>query len=205
VVVLANLDEFAPHPMGRRIADIVLEGEIGPRAALEDLADHTGLWREEGGDDLLALAAGPSLITAGGAVSLDQPAPGVFTAERPTLDLWFSTPVGGVMQASFCGRATTYRKLGPAPTASLNGLAGDYANPVLGLSAHLTTAGQLSIRSDIGGARYDVAWVDRDLLLVLPPGGATTARPFAATLRVVDGGLVLTTDRTRGLGLRRVG
>ncbi len=204
VVLLANLDDFAPHPLGRRIMDIVLEPEIGPRPPLEDLAAHAGLWRENDGDDLLALAAGPTLLTSGGPVSLDQPAPGVFTAERPTLDLRFSTPVGNTMQANFCGRPTSYRKLGPAPAASLAGLAGDYANPTLGLSAHLSPDGALAIRSDIGGARYQVTWADRDLLLLHAPAGPTPGRPFVATLRLVDGGMVLTTDRTRGLGLKRI-
>jgi CubicO group peptidase (beta-lactamase class C family) len=203
VVLLANLDDFAAHPLSCRIADIVLEPELGPRPALPDLSAHAGLWREEDGDDLLTLAD-QSLITSGGAVSLEMPEPGLFAPERPTAHFRFATPVDGVMQAVSCGRATRYRKLGPAPTASLAGLAGDYGNATLGIFAHLSPDGGLSICSDVGGSRYSVAWADRDLLLVLPPGGATAGRPFAATLRLVDGGMVLTTDRTRGLGLKRI-
>jgi CubicO group peptidase (beta-lactamase class C family) len=202
VVILGNLAELNPFALSRRIADIALADEMAPVPGGEGvLRQAAGLYREEGGGEVYAIgfgADGPGFTSSGGATSVEEVSPGVFAPERPTMHIDFRPAGAGALDVRFCGGAAKrYRRLEGKPAGRV--IAGQYGNAGLGLEVRIE-GNAFRLRSEVGALAATLDWVDDDLLLVRA-GGATEG-PWMGTLRVVDGGLVLTTDRTKGLVFR---
>lgn len=211
VVILGNLSEMAPFSLARRIADSALEGDLTPRhppAGAAAMCAASGVYREIGSGEVFILTApnGAPVFrslgsTSSGATAMDEGAPGIFMPERPTAHLELTPHADGTLAATFCGTPTRYRKVVP-PKSPPRDLDGSYANHALGLDASIETADgvtSLLVRSDVGAMRSDLEWIDTDLLAVHPAGQMGLTATFTATLRLVEGGLELTTDRTKGL------
>ena len=196
IVILGNAAELTPFTMARRIADVALAGEMTP-VLPSVVGAAPGFYRHVGGDDLFEIMADGSLTSAGGNVPLIQDAPGVFVPERVTMHLRFRC-AGDELDATWCGTPRRYRRLAGEVVAGRD-ISGRYGNAALGLEARVTgdAAPVLQIRSDVGTLNATLSWIDDDLLLV--SGGA--GRPWAATIQVGEGGLVLTSDRTKHLHL----
>lgn len=213
VVILGNLSEMAPFSLARRIADAALEGSLTPRHPPQGaiaMCAAAGVYREIGSGEVFILTevGGAPIFrslgsTSSGATAMEEVAPGSFAPERPTAHLTLTPAGDGILEAVFCGVPTRYRKVAP-PHAAPRDISGNYANRALGLNATLATADgmtQLLVRSDVGVIRADLEWLDADLLAVHPPGQMGLDATFIATLRLVDGGVELTTDRTKRLRL----
>ena len=205
IVILANLDPIAPFSLGRRIVDIAFADVLAPRpggTAAAGLAAMAGLYRHEGGADVFELgeAAGvPVLGTGMGTVRLDETQPGVFAPEKVTMHMTLR-PDGAALAVTWCGEARRYVRISP-PAGDTPGIDGRYGSAVAGLAA--TVRGmRLVIGSEQGLLRLRLRWIDGDLL-----AGAAEEAPEGAwqcTVRLVDRGLVLTTDRIKGLALDRI-
>ena len=196
IVILGNAAELAPFTLARRIADVALADAMAPVPAPVPGA-APGLYRHVGGDDLFEILPDGSLTSAGGNVSLIQSEPGVFVPERVTMHLSFRCD-GDELDAIWCGAKRRYRRLPDGEFA--RDIGGRYANAALGLDARVSgpaAAPLLQIRSDFGALNATLSWIDADLLTV----GSNAGRPWLATLQVSDGGLRLTSDRTKQLRL----
>lgn len=219
IVILGNRDDIAPYALARRIADLAIPGALEPRPdaeGLRSLAAAAGMYREEGGDDIIEIVTGggapalgarddePLLVTSGGSVTLEQVDEGVFEPERPTTHLVLGLPRDGVIPARWCGAPRTYRPL-RSGAGSADAVAGVYASPGLGLDATVAEdATRLTIRSDHGAIRFSLAWLEPDLLIATTAPTRESGRGWDAVVRVADDGLLLTSDRTKGLRLHRV-
>jgi CubicO group peptidase (beta-lactamase class C family) len=219
VVILGNRDDLAPYALARRIADRVIADRLDPApdpAALASLAGAAGMWRQEEGDDVIEIVAGggapqlgadpsaPLLVTSGGAVTIEQREDGSLAPERPTTHLTLGPPRDGVLPARWCGVPRRYRPVRRG-AGRLDRVAGAYACPSLGVDAVVDEeARRLTVRSDHGALRLSLAWLEPDLLVATPPPSRAPGAGWDAVLRVTDDGLVLTSDRTKGLLLRRV-
>lgn len=219
VVILGNRDDIAPYALARRIADRVLGEALEPfpdSGPLLSLSRAAGLYRQEGGDDVVEIVAGggtaalgadpaaPLLVTSGGPVTIEHVKEGVFVPERPTTHLTFGLPRDGVIPARWCGAPRTYRLLRPG-AGEAEAVAGAYANVALGLDAVVTEdATRITIRSDHGAIRLSLAWLEPDLLLATTTSARTADQGWDAVLRVTPEGLLLTSDRTKALRLDRL-
>lgn len=219
VVILGNRDDIHPYALARRIADRVLGDMLEPlpgSGPLVSLAQAAGMYREQDGDDVIEIVAGggtgaigadpdtPLLVTSGGAVTIEQLGDGVFAPERPTTHLVFGLPRDGVIPARWCGVPRTYRPLRPA-AGNAAAVAGPYANQALGLDAVVSDdASRITIRSDHGAIRLSLAWLEPDLLVATSSPARAPGEGWDAVLRTTPDGLILTSDRTKGLRLDRV-
>jgi fermentation-respiration switch protein FrsA (DUF1100 family) len=128
----------------------------------------------------------------------------VFAPERVTTNLTLARD-GGSLRATWCGEKRRYEPITP-PAVSPDGFVGEYANAATGLSATVGAEGgrmRLAIGARYGLHRLHLRPLDHDMVAGLPedapPGDA-----WVCTLRRDGGDLVLTTDRTKALRLRRV-
>jgi CubicO group peptidase (beta-lactamase class C family) len=202
IVILGNAAELSPFTLARRIADRALASEMMPMLpdTRQKLAGAAGLYRHDGGDDIFEITPDGNFASSGGTVSITQVAEGVFAPERSIMHLSFSLS-NDAIDATWCGTPRHYRRL-PVPMPG-GDVTGDYVNPALGLDARIGKAAAtltLQIRSDVGVLHATLSWIDSDLLTVhREPGG-----PWLATLLVTEDGLSLSSDRTKGLRLRRI-
>ena len=213
IVILGNRDDIAPFSIARRMADVLLGDAMAPlpdAAGLRALAAAAGMYRQEDGDDVFEIvdAAGtPSFTSQGGSGGvIEQLADGEFAPERAVVHLSFGLPRDGVLPARWCGEARRYRAVRPGAGRSA-ALAGAYVNAGLGIDAMVSAdGGQLVVRSEYGALRLALSWIERDLLMAMPADAPLrgAGKPWAAVVRVMPGGLVISTDRTKGLGLTRV-
>lgn len=212
VVILGNRDDIAPFSLARRMADIFLADALAPvpdAAGLRALAAAAGMYRQEDGDDVFEIVdeGGVPTLTSqgGGGATIEQLADGAFAPERATVHLSFGLPQGGVIPARWCGAPRRYRPVRPGAGRGA-ALAGAYANPVLGIDAVVAAdGGSLVLRSEYGALRLALSWIERDLLMAMPAEAPLrgAGKPWAAVVRVTEDGLVITTDRTKGLCLAR--
>ncbi|MCC6716713.1 MAG: beta-lactamase family protein [Acetobacteraceae bacterium] len=214
VVILGNRDDIAPFSLARRVADVVLADQMAPRpdpAGLRALAAAAGMYRQEDGDEVFEITdegGEPRFTSQGGGGGVIEPlGDGGFAPERAVVHLSFGLPGGdGVIPARWCGAARRYRPVRPG-SGDATALAGAYGNAALGIDAVVSgDGGMLVLRSDYGALRLALSWIERDLLMALPADAPVRGegKPWAAVLRVEDGGLVLTSDRTKNLRLGRV-
>ena len=219
VVILGNRDDLAPYALARRIADRVLADTLEPcpdSGPLLALSRGAGMYRQDGGDDVVEIVAGggtaalgadpaaPLLVTSGGPVTIEHVKEGVFAPERPTTHLTFGLPREGLIPARWCGVPRTYRPLRPG-AGQPEAVAGAYANAALGLDAVVTDdATRITIRSDSGAIRLSLAWLEPDLLLATTAPARAAGQGWDAVLRVTPDGLFLTSDRTKALRLNRL-
>ncbi len=212
VVILGNRDDIAPFSLARRVADVVLADALAPlpdAANLARLAAAPGMYRQEDGDDLFEIVADgevPVFNSQGGTGAIERLSDGVFAPERATVHLTFGLPRDGTIPARWCGEARSYRPVQPG-AGRAEAIAGAYANPALGIDATISEdGGRLVLRSEFGAIRLALSWIERDLLMAMPADQPVrgAGKPWAAVLRVTPAGLLLTTDRTRGLRLERV-
>jgi D-aminopeptidase len=202
IVILGNAAELQPFSLARRIADIALGAEMTLEFTdtARRLAAAAGRYRHEGGGDIFEITDDGRFVSSGGAVSVTQVAPGVFAPERAIMHLTFS-PVADTIEATWCGTPRRYLRLAPA-TAQAR-IAGHYANVALGLDARIddTPAGpRLVIRSGSGVFRARLAWAADDILTL----HRDDAPQWLGTLRRMDNGLSLSSDRTKDLRLLRL-
>jgi CubicO group peptidase (beta-lactamase class C family) len=212
LVLLANFDAIAPASFNRRIADLLLPaGRWVPPAGghAARLAAAAGLYRQEGGPEVFAIAdvgGAPHLVNGMGPARLEETAPGVFAPERAIQHFTLALQGDGSIDALFCGEEQFYVKLSP-PEAPFPDIAGRYANAATGMWARVeaTAAGtMLSIGTEAGRQMLRLVWIDRDLLAGAPLAAAKAWPPaWTCTLQLRPEGLLLTTDRTKGLLLRR--
>lgn len=216
VVILGNRDDIAPFSLARRMIDVVLEDRLAPLAdpdGLARLAGAAGMYRDEAGDDVFEIVdqgGRPGFTHQGGSSVIEAVAPGEFAPERAVVHLSFGLPQGDVIPARWCGAARSYRRVRPPEgsrgAGSSAALAGAYANGGLGIDAVVAPdGGTMVIRSDYGALRLVLSWIEDDLLMAMPADAPVRApgKPWGAVLRVAADGLVLSTDRTRGLKLTR--
>ena len=214
VVILGNRDDIAPFSIARRMIDVVLDDALAPvpdAAGLRALAGAAGMYRQEGGDDVFEVVdtgGVPSFTSQGGSGGvIEALSEGEFAPERAVVHLSFGLPRDGVISARWCGGARRYRRVQPGAGSS-GALAGAYANAGLGIDAQVSAdGGQLVVRSEYGALRLALSWIERDLLMAMPADAPLRAagKPWTAVVRVEADGLVITTDRTKGLRLGRVG
>ena len=214
VVILGNRDDIAPFSLARRMVDVILSDRLAPladQANLGTLAAAAGMYRDEDGDDVFEIVddgGRPSFTHQGSSGGvIEQIAPGEFAPERAVVHLSFGLPRDGVIPARWCGAARRYRKVRPGAGRS-PALAGAYANPGLGIDATVSADGErLVLRSEFGALRLALSWIEDDLLMAMPADAPLRqpGKSWAAVLRVAPGGLVLSTDRTKGLHLARAG
>ena len=218
VVILGNRDDIAPFSLARRTIDTLLAEMLAPlpdAAAMRALAAAAGMYRQEDGDDCFEIVAArdtadgdtPVFNSNGGTGTIEHLADGVFAPERATVHLTFGLPQSGVIPARWCGAPRRYRPIQPG-AGSASAIAGAYANATLGIEATVSDDGeQLVLRSDYGAIRLVLSWIEHDLLMAMPADAPIRAagKPWAAVLRVTAHGLALTTDRTKGLHLTRIG
>lgn len=213
VVILGNTAELLPFPLARRIADAALAGHMAPPPSpdgMRRLADMAGLYRREGGAEVFEVTANdgvPGFTTAGGSVPFEQLGDDLFAPEMAVMHLMLRpTAAAGAadgFEADWCGASQRYRRLG-TPTTKGRSIAGNYANPRLGLDARVGEDLMILLRSDVGAMRASLSPIDDDLFLLRAPDTAPRpGRPWLGTIQVSSDGLTLTTDRTKGLLLRR--
>ena len=207
VVLLANLDPIVPTSMTRRIADLLLPAggwsAPGGDAAVR-LAGAAGLYRQEGGAELVAIhdvGGAPAMSTGMGTARLEQTAPGLFAPKRATQHLTCAA-AGWQPGRSPRGAASRYVKL--APPGGAVPVTGHSHNAATGITAIVENAAgglRLRIGTEAGQHRMMLRWVAPDLLVGLPVGMAQ--KPgwppvWACTLQVLPDGLV----STRPIGRR---
>ena len=198
VVILANVDAVAPFPLARRIADIAFANALEPQIATGALAGMEGLYREVGGDEVFALE-GLAIRSGMGGAPLHETAPGVLAPERVTTNLMLARD-GDALRATWCGAPCRYERIAPRAEAPAD-VAGAYANEAAGLTAEVEGM-RLTFRSPYGQHRLRLRPLDRDMLAGLPEDAPETDA-WTCVLRRDGDDLVLTTDRTKGLRLRR--
>jgi CubicO group peptidase (beta-lactamase class C family) len=192
ITILANLAEIAPYSLARRIADIVLAADLAPVPAGPRLP--AGIWREPGTGEVFSISDdGETFTTPSGSARLDPVAPGRYAPERPVHHIELEAAGEGIA-ATFCGEPTSYVRTSSVRPPDVSGR---YANDAVDLEARVDGDTML-IRSDFGALRGTLAPMDADLYKLTIP-----VRPHLGTFRVTGAGLELTTDRTKGLLLRR--
>jgi len=217
IVILGNHDELAPFSLGRRIADACLGDALQPprrRADLAPLDDQIGLWREEGGDDLIELRMkdGEPVFGGGaGTIAIDMVAPGRFMPERGVVHYVFAPAGDNAIDATWCGHKRRYRRLPATVAPASRPAAGRYEHRGLGMQATIAEEGSdglvFRMTSGFGVMTMTLARADHDLYLGRP--GAAEPEPplnkdWLYTIRIDDRGIVLDSDRTKRLRLSRV-
>lgn len=203
VVILANLDAIAPYSLALRIADVALAGRLAPHVG-SGATLPAGLYRW--GGELLGVTEAGELATGAGNVALHEVSPGRFVPERPVLHMTLAAGSGGGLEVTWCGQHRVYRRIAGAAEPGRS-LAGRYASEEDGLVADASDVpggAKLLLRSDFGVHRIDASWVDDGLLSFVPDTMTPDAGRRSGTLLAEGGDLVLTTDRTKNLRLRRV-
>ncbi len=208
IVLLANFDAMTPTMFTRRMADGLLPAgryvrPAGGQAAR--LAAAAGMYRQEGGAEVLAIrdvGGEPFLVTGSGPVRLEEGASGVFVPERAIQNLTIALQGDGRLDAVFCGEKQSYVKLSP-PEGKFAEIAGSYANAACGMWARVeeTPAGLvLKIGTEAGRQVLRLVWLDADLLAGVPLMADESWPPaWTCTLKLEAGGMVFSTDRTKGL------
>jgi len=132
----------------------------------------------------------------------------VFAPERATQHITLSLSGDGSLATTTCGEAARFVKLVP-PEGPFADISGSYANAATGITARIETMGaalRLSMGTDAGRHRMSLTWIDRDLLVGLPEAASPSRSwppSWSCTLQIVPEGLLLTTDRTKRLVLKR--
>lgn len=205
IVILANLAEIDPFSLARRVADIAFADALAPPvgAGPASLAGMAGLYRQENGAELLELldADGTVALRAGmGRMLLDEVEPGLFVPERTTLNLTLR-PDADALAANWCGTPRRYRKVAPDQGDAAD-LAGRYGSAATGLAATIRGL-RMVIGSEHGLLRLRLRWVEADLLAGVAEEAPADGN-WWCTMRVVEGGLVVTTERIKQLALQRI-
>jgi CubicO group peptidase (beta-lactamase class C family) len=213
VVILANLDAIAPLSLSRRIADVVLGDRL---ARLDDPADASrlaaagGIYREEDGEDVFVLVASGNecaFHTSLGASPVRQFAPNWFAPEKGANPLVLSPAGDGTLAALSSGLQRRYRRV--RPEARCGGTIAGRWRSEFGIAAAIEQDGdaaRIRLSSDFGATTWPLAWIAPDLLMADAGGPAARfedGRAYAFVLRVERDALVLSTERVRGLRLRR--
>ena len=210
VVVLANFDAIVPNALTRAIADIILGLKPLGSPDATRLANAGGFYRQPGTGEILVISNDggvPYCMIAGGSHRLEEISAGVFVPERAAQHNVFSLTPDGALEGHFCGASVRFAPVAP-PAGPFPPIAGRYTNDATSMTVTVDSALRMRIGTEAGQVRLALRWVDRDLLAGIAEAvGHTTAWPpnWSCSVQVVPDGLIFTTDRTKGLLLRRAG
>ena len=221
VCILGNLDNIAPYPLSRKIADIVLGDRLQALPAAPppaDLENLVGLYWDDARSEPMELVVekGELISRLGHKTPLWQLSPGIFTPMsgvhaqelKPSAD-------GRTFEGTESGVPVSFRRLAPyaAPPSDLDQAQGVYANA--GLEATYTiSAGSdrliLDMQGALGRKRMGLTPILKDVFVASAIGPRQWGGDFQPVLHLVrDGGRVtginVSTDRNKKIRFARKG
>ncbi|WP_114773546.1 serine hydrolase domain-containing protein [Microvirga subterranea] len=220
VVILANTDEIVPFDLARQIVDLALgrkalmDISLSGRSRLEAAA---GAYRHGTSSDIFRIvqrSSGPMLVTSMGTSSIAETAPGVYAPRTSIPAFTFRLESDGSIMTDRFGYRRRFDRVPTLDTENDgSGCAGTYYDS--SLTAEISEGNDcrwLRLSSDVGACKLALEKFDTDLYVAhqgYPDMHdawriAPWVLPWLYTVRFVEGGIVLDSDRTKNLVLSRV-
>ncbi|MBZ6078029.1 serine hydrolase domain-containing protein [Microvirga puerhi] len=221
IVVLANTDEIVPFELARQIADLALSRDtsislsIGTR---DQLNAASGVYRHRTDNDIFKIvqrSSGPALVTSMGIASIAEIAPSIFAPRSSIPAFTFRLEENGSITTDRFGCKLRFDRVSIYGTESdVSNCVGKYYDDDSGLAAEIREANGckwLRLSSDIGACMLELERIDTDLFVARQGDTdihdawriAPWVLPWLYTVRCFEGGIALSSDRTKNLVLHR--
>jgi CubicO group peptidase (beta-lactamase class C family) len=219
VVILANTDEIVPFELARQVADVALG--LAPSGALSDITKRrlvaaAGTYRHGKYSDLFMIEPreeDPMLVTSMGTASIAEIAPGLYAPRTSIPAFTFRIETDGSITTERFGRQRHFDRVHDGDLSPPH-LDGTFDNHRSGLRAQITWEGDhgwMRLSSQLGACRLSLERIADDLFIARQrdPNAHDAWRvapwvlPWLYTVRIIDGGIELSSDRTKNFVFQR--